>query len=170
MKRKQKDDLVIFRDAPGYLGLKESDFLWALNKYRVHEQIMEGKAVFSASQLRVLREKIDAEGMRAPRPTTGKVYIAKPKHGRSFKVGFSSNPRRRLGELQTGHHGRLELLHQEDGNRALEKSVHAAIAQYRQEGEWFTLNDLTRAFIDAAKAFGFRAALGANLGQIASHL
>lgn len=59
-----------------------------------------------------------------------------------IKVGFSANPSRRLADLQTSHHSKLEVRFAKKvdlfrGNE-VEKKVHAALHEYRLSGEWFS--------------------------------
>lgn len=55
-----------------------------------------------------------------------------------IKIGFSSSPRKRLGELQTGNPRRLALIVVVDGvERELEGRLHAEFAADRLDGEWF---------------------------------
>lgn len=75
-----------------------------------------------------------------------------------IKIGFSSNPLKRLGELQTGNPQRLALIVAVGGvERELEAMLHAQYAAERLEGEWFLptprvidLVDYYRLFVEGA--------------------
>jgi hypothetical protein len=68
------------------------------------------------------------------------IYIIKIK-GRSYvKIGYSIDPQKRLKELQTGNHQKLELLKVFDGSRELEYEFHTLFAGNRVQGEWFNYN------------------------------
>ena len=61
-----------------------------------------------------------------------------------YKVGISTNPQKRLRELQTGHPERLHVLHeqptQSDRTRLLERVIHRHLKHRRLEGEWFDMD------------------------------
>ena len=69
-----------------------------------------------------------------------------------IKLGYSSDPRSRLRELQTGSSSPLHLLYYESvGNsdaRLLESQLHRDLNYLRVRGEWFKLSDSeARSFI-----------------------
>jgi hypothetical protein len=64
------------------------------------------------------------------------VYFIGSENG-PIKIGISANPRARLGNLQTGHHDRLDLLATCEGGMDREKKYHQQFAAHRINGEWF---------------------------------
>lgn len=66
------------------------------------------------------------------------VYIVQAGEGGPVKVGFAENPHRRLSQLQAECPAPLALVALFDGSRKEESEVHAAWAQYRLRGEWFS--------------------------------
>jgi len=69
----------------------------------------------------------------------GTVYIIRAKDW--YKIGFSSNPRRRLNNLQVGHHEKLDLIatsHTPTPKEG-ERLLHNAFAHRPRRGEWFRL-------------------------------
>lgn len=64
------------------------------------------------------------------------VYFIQTASG-PIKIGISKNPGRRLSALQTAAHEPLTLLHSTIGDEALEKRLHADLAEHRLDGEWF---------------------------------
>jgi Meiotically up-regulated gene 113 len=57
------------------------------------------------------------------------------------KVGFSSNPSRRLKQLQTGSSEELILIATCPGDRRREIQLHQWLSPQRKRGEWFTWCD-----------------------------
>jgi hypothetical protein len=62
----------------------------------------------------------------------------------SVKIGFSVDPERRVGQLQTGHERKLSLVYKElvtdfEGPM-LEKRIHDANRHKGLRGEWFDLS------------------------------
>ncbi len=61
----------------------------------------------------------------------------------SVKIGYSAHPDRRLGQLQTGHEKKLEVVHKEPVTDKdapiLEKLIHRANRHLCLHGEWFNL-------------------------------
>jgi hypothetical protein len=69
-----------------------------------------------------------------------------------IKVGYASNVERRLGELKTAIPSFVRLGSME-GTRGHERTIHNSLAEYREDGEWFTdcpevRAVLTRAMLD----------------------
>jgi hypothetical protein len=69
------------------------------------------------------------------------LYIAQSHTTGAFKVGRSSNPERRLRDLQVGSPFELRLILVVEGQGWRERKVHAALHGYRSQGtykgEWF---------------------------------
>lgn len=61
----------------------------------------------------------------------------------SIKIGYSLDPERRVGQLQTGHERLLKLVHKEavSAEKApiLERLIHQANRHKCLHGEWFKL-------------------------------
>lgn len=60
--------------------------------------------------------------------------------GSRVKIGYSSDPEKRLTELQVGNPDRLTILATLDGGAVLENTIHAAFARDRLDGEWFRIS------------------------------
>lgn len=65
------------------------------------------------------------------------VYVIHATGTSLIKLGYSTNPQKRLSELQTASPHKLQILASWPGNRAREKRLHRHMAQFRREGEWF---------------------------------
>lgn len=65
------------------------------------------------------------------------VYLLQADKGGPIKIGFTKNPIRRFASIQVHNHVSLALLAVLDGDRSLEKSLHAKFAGLRLRGEWF---------------------------------
>lgn len=71
-------------------------------------------------------------------------------HCFSTKIGKSTNPEKRLAQLQTGNPGRLAIVACIPGEE-WERLIHRMFAAYRMTGEWFRL-DLGRLYLLATLA------------------
>ena len=67
------------------------------------------------------------------------LYVIQSDVTGAIKIGRSSNPKRRLAQLQTGSPYRLKLLTVVENNGHLEKSLHQTLKPFKQacKGEWF---------------------------------
>ena len=65
-----------------------------------------------------------------------------------IKIGFSTDPERRLGELQTGSSNRLRLIGSIPGGQHLESTLHSDFAHLRLKDEWFHATQGLRSFIE----------------------
>ena len=75
----------------------------------------------------------------APAKGSGWVYVFRSGGpGAPVKVGFSTDPAKRLRYLATGHPYRIDLVALLPGSRGLERALHARLADFRLEGEWFS--------------------------------
>ena len=67
----------------------------------------------------------------------GYVYVVQSIHGGAVKVGYSDDPVKRLGGLQTGHPQELRIIGLCRGNSATERDIHKALKRHHARGEWF---------------------------------
>jgi hypothetical protein len=65
------------------------------------------------------------------------IYFIQDKTTGAIKVGWSKNPKRRLGTLQTATPNELVLLGTVQGGLEHEAGLHDRFAQHRLQGEWF---------------------------------
>lgn len=72
---------------------------------------------------------------------TGYVYVARREGMPGYKVGFSTNPERRMLAL------RAELVGAVRGSYGLESTFHGVFHRQRIAGEWFDLSESDIAFI-----------------------
>jgi Meiotically up-regulated gene 113 len=74
------------------------------------------------------------------------VYVIGDPDQRVVKIGWSTNLRSRLANLQCGSALPLRLLWAARGGRALEDALHAWFNDQRLEGEWFDFPDSDAVF------------------------
>jgi hypothetical protein len=55
----------------------------------------------------------------------------------SIKIGRSNNPKRRLGDLQTGNPRKIKLISVIEGKGHLEKKLHESLKDFKLRLEWF---------------------------------
>lgn len=70
------------------------------------------------------------------------LYVIQAHTTGAIKVGVSSDPRRRLSQLQTGSPHRLRILLVAEAQGHREKSLHSLLSKFRTrhavQGEWFS--------------------------------
>jgi hypothetical protein len=69
------------------------------------------------------------------------VYAIYNPNKAEVKIGYSSDPLKRLSQLQTGTTDRLDLLFTFVGSNKEELQLHQELAAYRIRGEWFPYTD-----------------------------
>lgn len=70
-----------------------------------------------------------------------KIYIFQRKSDLSLKIGISSNPIKRLSQVQNGSACDLSLMHETclvSNPSEIESKIHASLAHFRMSGEWFS--------------------------------
>jgi len=65
------------------------------------------------------------------------VYLMQCKETGSLKIGYSTNPRKRQKQLQTGNNSEIVILALLKGGQGLELKLHKLFSEYRVGGEWF---------------------------------
>ena len=73
------------------------------------------------------------------RPPESYVYFIADEGFTAVKIGRAKAPRARLAELQIGSPVRLNLMATFAGGRNEESMLHECFADWRTEGEWFSL-------------------------------
>lgn len=76
----------------------------------------------------------------------GSIYFLR--RANEIKIGFASNAQIRLSQLQVSSPDPLELLGTIPGNREIERHLHWQFRASRIRGEWFSLSDDLRQFIE----------------------
>lgn len=79
-----------------------------------------------------------------------RVYFIENFAQTRIKIGFSTDTRKRLGDLQTGCHERMVFIGSVPGSIATEKQWHKEWAHCRVQGEWFTSKKVLREAIEHA--------------------
>lgn len=87
--------------------------------------------------LATLRPKAAVPQQRSVHPQT---YLVGVEGSPLVKIGYSTDPQRRLKSLQTGQPMELSLLWSRAGD--YEGALHIRFAEYRVRGEWFDLTPL----------------------------
>lgn len=70
-----------------------------------------------------------------------KIYLFQRKSDLSLKIGISSNPVKRLSQVQNGSACELSLIHETcmvSNPSEIESKIHACLAQFKMSGEWFS--------------------------------
>lgn len=67
----------------------------------------------------------------------GYVYAVRDDTASAVKIGFSSDPMRRLAQLQTASAGRLRLIGAAPAVIETEAELHGVFRDRRMSGEWF---------------------------------
>ncbi|XXZ47421.1 GIY-YIG nuclease family protein (plasmid) [Streptomyces cavourensis] len=96
------------------------------------------------------------------------VYVIAADGSPLVKIGWTSNPSRRIADLQSGSPLALRLLGTFEGNAALEAALHTHFAEHRVRGEWFDLGDNPLAVVEPV-AMKERARLAEQTGKKPKH-
>ena len=66
------------------------------------------------------------------------VYFIQADDNGPIKIGFTADdPKKRIAQLQTGNASTLKLLGFVKGSTSKERELHAALSEWRMQGEWF---------------------------------
>jgi Meiotically up-regulated gene 113 len=83
----------------------------------------------------------------------GRVYFITAMASGTVKVGYSTNVRKRLIDLQTSASVQLRMEFSCVGDRELERALHAFLKPYRVSGEWFKYGPHIHDLIDEISDF-----------------
>jgi len=83
-----------------------------------------------------------------PEYTGKKGYIYFAKSDDLVKIGFATNPHRRVQELGTGNHNKIVLYDSFPSYQAAEKLLHRRFKADRVRGEWFHLSNDIEEFLE----------------------
>lgn len=78
---------------------------------------------------------------------------------RSYKIGFSKTPEKRVATLQTAQPERIKLLGIANGSRREEQLLHYFLQQHRLEGEWFQRSATVKRAVAIALTLGVPSAI-----------
>ncbi|MCU7218039.1 DUF1376 domain-containing protein [Pseudomonas sp. VE 196-7] len=79
----------------------------------------------------------------------GYVYFVTAPDSDLVKIGYSKNPWARLSELRRSHGVALSVVATIKTVDKSETTVHAALSEFREEGEWFRKSECVKALISA---------------------
>lgn len=71
------------------------------------------------------------------RPASGTVYVVKS--GKFVKIGFSTNMKERLRDLQKGSATKLRVLASFPGTYSSERALHKRFRDHKSHAEWFRI-------------------------------
>lgn len=77
------------------------------------------------------------------------IYLITCLQNNSCKIGFSSDPKKRLTSLQTSNPYKLELSAIIDGDIIKEKELHEKFKEFSLLGEWFKYNQSIMEFFNS---------------------
>ena len=107
-------------------------------KRDIMEQLLHEKAEAVAAEP---AETMDADVLN------GRVYFIDD--GFFIKIGFSSQPQKRIVKLQTSSPFKLTLIGSVPGNKRIEAELHARFRHLKSHGEWFRGEPELRRYIRA---------------------
>lgn len=97
-------------------------------------------------------KKRAAQEAKSKKPRKGQIYFIQQGDNGPIKIGYSTNPEKRLQTLNTASPYPLKLLHTIQGGKNLEKELHARFADTQLDGEWFEDSEELLAYIEFLKA------------------
>jgi hypothetical protein len=68
------------------------------------------------------------------------IYAIYCPNKKEVKIGYATDPIKRLSQLQVGTTDRLDLLISFRGGAEEERRIHTVLSEYRLSGEWFIYN------------------------------
>lgn len=77
------------------------------------------------------------------------IYFVKNGNDNEIKIGYADNVKQRMCSLQTSNSNDLKLIGVMEGEKVVEQNIHERFAHLRVRGEWFTLSDELRDFVNA---------------------
>lgn len=89
--------------------------------------------------------------MEEPTPSPGPPSVYFARGGPCIKIGWSTDPSKRVARLATATPERLELLTTTPGTEATERALHAAFRHAHVRREWFRASPWLLAFVDWVK-------------------
>jgi len=72
--------------------------------------------------------------------SSGYIYFVKPQGSSVVKIGFSTDPDKRLRSLQLMNHTPLKIVAKIKATQRDEQWLHQELKAYRVRGEWFRLS------------------------------
>lgn len=81
-----------------------------------------------------------------------RIYFIKSARSNAIKIGVATDPRERLGNMQTGSIARLSIVAEMPGDERYEKILHAQFAEHRIRGEWFRCEGQLATFVSMLPA------------------
>lgn len=105
------------------------------------------KTLISAAS-KIVRASEPRPPRKPPAPEISWVYFILNEDSRHVKIGYSTNPMRRLKSLQTSASGTLRLVCAIPGGAKLEAYFHEQFSPYRAKGEWFKLQGTLALLVD----------------------
>lgn len=85
---------------------------------------------------------------RAKPQRKGHVYFMRIDRKDDVKIGFSTSVADRRRQMDTGHHGKIDVIATIEGPQSLERDLHRRFANYRKKGEWFSYTGPVKKFIE----------------------
>ena len=134
------------RNAYSRLGSKLQRAVRILEYCRSHEGCED---VVPLCQAVVPSNAVDLDDATLDAPSVGYVYLLKHGVCREYKIGRTSNPLRREGEIAVVLPEKVQPIHviKTDDSAGIESYWHSRFADKRKKGEWFALTaDDVRAF------------------------
>lgn len=94
------------------------------------------------------------------------IYLVTCDETNTCKIGFSSNPEKRLAQLQTGNPFPLQIKAIIEGDIALEKELHKKFSHLSQSGEWFVYNAEIKDYFQIEEFYLVYSSLIGLLGEL----
>jgi len=91
------------------------------------------------------------------------IYAVHNANKNEVKIGYATDPIKRLMCLQTGTTDKLEILFTFKGGLSLETELHSKLEKYRISGEWFSANSIVLKTILEFASVPLKAILGNDI-------
>jgi hypothetical protein len=92
--------------------------------------------------------KLEARSATDTKPKKGHIYFIQQGENGAIKIGYSTDPEKRLRTLRTASPYPLQMRLVIEGSKKLEKELHDKFADCQLDGEWFEATDVLLRFME----------------------
>ncbi len=132
---------------PYLTQMMEREVYFKIIAERSLAQLEQCQKELKMSQQIIKNMSADARAMVRKDILPSFVYFIANRGQGTVKIGISTDPEKRLSQLQTSNHDQLEILAVMEADERTEGLLHRRFKSHRLSGEWFTLSPEILGFI-----------------------
>jgi hypothetical protein len=115
---------------------------------RVKKQQRFSRDVKKQEREAAKQAKLEARIATDTKPKKGHIYFIQQGENGAIKIGYSTDPEKRLRTLRTASPYPLQMRLVIEGGKKLEKELHDKFADCQLDGEWFEATDVLLRFME----------------------